>query len=72
MKTRNQIKQEEEAKLAEFTPKFFDNSSKAWMKNKVRDGLMYKYKPAAFQEPLALSSPPLRRSKRLLEKNTAL
>lgn len=49
--------------IAEFTHEFFEASSKAWMQNKVRDGLQYKYKRAAFQEPI-----PRRQSKRLLEK----
>lgn len=28
----------------EFTPQFFDESSKAWMENKVRCGASYAYK----------------------------
>lgn len=63
-KTRNQVKQEEEAMVAEFTHQFFEESSKAWMANKEKYGQnMYRYKRAAFQEPVAI-----RRSKRLLEK----
>jgi hypothetical protein len=63
MKTRNQIKQEEEKMIAEFTQKFFEESSKAWLANKEKYGQnMYRYKREAFQEPLP------RRSKRLLEK----
>lgn len=30
--------------IAEFTPQFFDESSRAWMENKVRVGLGIKYK----------------------------
>ena len=64
MKTRNQQKQEEQKMIAEFTQKFFEESSKAWLDNKEKYGQnMYRYKREAFQEPL-----PLRRSKRLLEK----
>lgn len=63
MKTRNQQKQEEQKMIAEFTQKFFEDSSKAWLANKEKYGQnMYRYKPEAFQEPF------LRRSKRLLEK----
>ncbi len=63
MKTRSQTKQEEEKMIAEFTQKFFEESSKAWLANKEKYGQnMYRYKPGAFQEP------GLRRSKRLLEK----
>lgn len=65
MKTRNQIKQEEQTMVAEFTQKFFDESSKAWLANKEKYGQnMYRYKREAFQEPL----PVPRRSKRLLER----
>jgi hypothetical protein len=61
MKTRNQLKKEEEAMVAEFTPQFFDEASKAWMANKEKYGQnMYRYKRAAFLEPI-----PLRRSERL-------
>ncbi len=70
MKTRNQIKEEEQAMVKEFTHEFFEESSKAWMKNKIRDGLMYRYKRAAFQEPIPRPvKEPVRRSKRLLEKS---
>ena len=63
MKTRSQTKQQEEKMIAEFTHKFFEESSKAWLANKEKYGQnMYRYKPDAFQEP----GP--RRSKRLLEK----
>ena len=63
MKTRNQQKQEEQMMIAEFTQKFFEESSKAWLANKEKYGQnMYRYKAGAFQEPT------LRRSKRLLEK----
>ncbi len=66
-KTRSQIKQEEDAMVAEFTHRFFEESSKAWMANKEKYGQnMYRYKRAAFQEPI-----PPRRSKRLLEKETS-
>lgn len=62
--TRNQLKQQEQAMVAEFTPQFFDDSSKAWLANKEKYGQnMYRYKRGAFQEPVAP-----RRSKRLLEK----
>lgn len=65
MKTRQQQKKEEEALVAEFTHKFFEDSSKAWLANKEKYGEnMYRYKPDAFDAPL---SP--RKSKRLLEKN---
>jgi 3-hydroxy-3-methylglutaryl CoA synthase len=68
-KTRNQIKQEEQAMVAEFTHQFFEESSKAWMMNKEKYGQnMYRYKRGAFQEPLGQM--PTRKSKRLLEKNT--
>jgi hypothetical protein len=64
-KTRNQVKQEERAMVAEFTHQFFEDSSKAWMVNKEKYGQnMYRYKRAAFQEPVVI-----RRSKRLLEKD---
>lgn len=63
-KTRNQQKQEEQMMVAEFTHQFFEDSSKAWMANKEKYGQnMYRYKRAAFQEPVVI-----RRSKRLLEK----
>lgn len=63
MKTRQQIKKQEEEMIAEFTQKFFEDSSKAWLANKEKYGQnMYRYKPEAFQEPLP------RRSKRLAEK----
>jgi hypothetical protein len=63
MKTRNQIKQEEDKMIAEFTQKFFEESSKAWLSNKEKYGQnMYRYTREAFQEPLP------RRSKRLIEK----
>lgn len=66
MKTRNQVKQQEEAMTAEFTHQFFEDSSKAWMANKEKYGQnMYRYKRAAFQEPISI-----RRSKRLLEKES--
>jgi hypothetical protein len=62
--TRNQVKQQEQAMIAEFTPQFFDDSSKAWLANKEKYGQnMYRYKRGAFQEPVLI-----RRSKRLLEK----
>jgi len=64
MKTRNQVKKEEDAMIAEFTQQFFEDSSKAWLANKEKYGQnMYRYKRAAFQEPVEI-----RRSKRLLEK----
>ena len=64
MKTRSQLKKEEEAMIAEFTPQFFDESSKAWMANKEKYGQnMYRYKRAAFQEPIHP-----RRSERLKQK----
>ena len=63
MKTRNQQKQEDQMMIAEFTQKFFEESSKAWLLNKEKYGQnMYRYKRGAFQEP------PVRRSKRLLER----
>ena len=66
MKTRNQQKQEEAAMVAEFTHKFFEDSSKAWLANKEKYGQnMYRYKRGAFQEPVQI-----RKSKRLLEKGT--
>lgn len=66
MKTRNQQKQEEVAMVVEFTHEFFEESSKAWLSNKEKYGQnMYRYKRMAFQEPL-----PLRKSPRLLEKQT--
>lgn len=50
--------------IAEFTQKFFEKSSKAWLANKERYGQnMYRYKREAFQEPFP------RRSKRLLERD---
>ena len=50
--------------VKEFTPQFFDDASKAWLANKEKYGQdMYRYKRAAFQEPVTL-----RKSKRLLEK----
>ena len=62
MKTRSQTKKEQEAMVAEFTPKFFESSSKAWMANKERyDQAMYRYKDG---------SSTLRRSKRLQEKES--
>lgn len=64
MKTRNQIKKEEEEMTKEFTHQFFDDASKAWLANKVKYGQdMYRYKRAAFQEPIVV-----RKSKRLLLK----
>ncbi len=64
MKTRNQVKQEEQLMVAEFTHQFFEQSSKAWLANKEKYGQnMYRYKRAAFQEPLP------RRSERLKEKS---
>jgi hypothetical protein len=64
MKTRNQEKKEENAMIAEFTHEFFEASSKAWLANKEKYGQnMYRYKRAAFQEPIVI-----RKSKRLLEK----
>jgi len=70
-KTRNQVKQEEEAMVAEFTHQFFEESSKAWMMNKEKYGQnMYRYKRGAFQEPIEGQTPTTRRSKRILEKNT--
>ena len=66
-KTRNQTKKEEQAMVAEFTHQFFEDSSKAWMANKEKYGQnMYRYKPAAFQEPQPVLP---RRSKRLMERN---
>lgn len=60
MKTRNQIKKEEQEMIQEFTHKFFDASSKSWLANKVKYGQdMYRYKKDAFQE--------IRKSKRVLE-----
>ena len=53
--------------VAEFTHQFFEDSSKAWMANKEKYGQnMYRYKPAAFQEPQPVLP---RRSKRLMERN---
>ena len=48
MKTRSQTKIEEAKNIAEFTPAFFQQASKAWMKNKeqVAQG-MYRYKEDA-------------------------
>ena len=67
MKTRNQVKQEEQLMIAEFTHQFFEQSSKAWLANKEKYGQnMYRYKRAAFQEPLTVSY--ARRSQRILEK----
>lgn len=67
MKTRNQVKQDEQLMVAEFTHQFFEDSSKAWLANKEKYGQnMYRYKPAAFQEPEPKVT---RRSKRLLEKS---
>lgn len=64
MKTRNQVKKEEEEMIAEFTQEFFEESSKAWLANKEKYGQnMYRYKRGAFQEPVLI-----RRSKRILEK----
>ncbi len=64
MKTRNQQKQEEAAMVAEFTHKFFEDASKAWLANKEKYGQnMYRYKRAAFQEPITV-----RKSVRLAEK----
>jgi hypothetical protein len=64
MKTRNQVRKEEDAMIAEFTQQFFEDSSKAWLLNKEKYGQnMYRYKRGAFQEPVEV-----RRSKRLLEK----
>lgn len=52
--------------IAEFTHKFFEDASKAWMANKEKYGQnMYRYKRGAFQEPVVI-----RRSKRVLEKQT--
>ena len=66
MKTRSQIKEEEQKMIAEFTPQFFDDASKAWLANKERYGQnMYRYKRAAFQEPVVI-----RRSKRLQEQRS--
>lgn len=57
------MKEEEQKMIAEFTPQFFDDASKAWLANKERYGQnMYRYKRAAFQEPVVI-----RRSKRLQE-----
>ena len=67
MKTRNQLKREEEARVSEFTHQFFEDSSKAWMANKEKYGQnMYRYTRATFQEPILPQE--VRRSKRLLEK----
>ncbi len=64
MKTRNQVKQDEQLMVAEFTHQFFEDSSKAWLANKEKYGQnMYRYKRCAFQEPV-----PQRRSKRIMEK----
>jgi hypothetical protein len=69
MKTRNQIKQEEQAMVAQFTHQFFEESSKAWLSNKEKYGQnMYRYRREAFLEPLEVNKPEVRRSKRLLEK----
>ena len=66
MKTRNQQKQEEEGMVAEFTHKFFEDASKAWLANKEKYGQnMYRYRREAFQEPL-----PIRKSVRLAKKRT--
>lgn len=32
--------------ITEFTPEFFDESSKAWLENKVRNGASYAYRCA--------------------------
>ena len=64
MKTRNQVKNEEQEMIKEFTHEFFEASSKAWLANKEKYGQnMYRYKRMAFQEPIAI-----RRSKRLRDK----
>lgn len=69
MKTRNQVKQDEQLMVAEFTHQFFEESAKAWLANKEKYGQnMYRYKRGAFQEPVPQTSPQ-RRSKRLLEKS---
>jgi hypothetical protein len=65
MKTRNQAKQEEKAMIAEFSHKFFDASSKAWLANKEKYGQnMYRYKEVVERENNSI----VRRSKRLLDK----
>jgi hypothetical protein len=67
MKTRNQVKEQEQLMTAEFTQQFFEDSSKAWLANKEKYGQnMYRYKRAAFQEPLLASYP--RRSPRIQDK----
>jgi hypothetical protein len=70
MKTRNQVKQDEQLMVAEFTHQFFEDSSKAWLANKEKYGQnMYRYKRGAFQEPLPKTSPELpRRSIRIRDK----
>lgn len=56
--------------ISEFTQSFFDASSKAWKKNKVRYGqAMYTYKKNAFPKGEALEEPTYTRfQKKQLEK----
>ena len=43
----------------EFTPKFFDEASKAWRANKVRIGESFRYKRNAFKEkPVDIDTKP--------------
>ena len=64
--------------LSEFTQSFFDASSKAWKKNKVRYGqAMYKYKKNAFPEDkdepsVKQSEASKKRTEKELEKRQAI